>query len=339
MTGVLSVVLIYLFGITPVSSFSHYRTALTSIHHTVIVCFWSIVRMCCNFQKYFFFISITGTMNVYYDLFAHWCCFYLVPVVAQNDLVCHLACPSFCPRIGGPLDTTQLWWLFSSQIYCPWLSVIQSSLFILYMITQYNCDNICLWWFHGPQFPTSCWTTIVDPTGINISESIKVLSSFCCLSLMLIVVIIIFCINWYLLISCMMTLIGWLSNNNVAGLGKPGLIGVELSCNRARYVSVLVLKHCLSIHFMNLMHASTCPLLWWWYEDDTACSMFRLLQNSFNFSETKLPTASDITFLVIHTLKKWSYTLILFYLLICFLSLWLLGTCCDDLQCKDNDLV
>ena len=48
---------------------------------------------------------------------------------------------------------------------------------------------------------------------------------------------------------------------------------------------------------MNFMHTSTCPLLWGWYDDDTACSIFRFWQNLFNLSEIKLPPASDISFL------------------------------------------
>ena len=48
---------------------------------------------------------------------------------------------------------------------------------------------------------------------------------------------------------------------------------------------------------MNLMQASTCPLLWWWYDEDTACSIFTLLQKFLIFSEIKLPPASGITLL------------------------------------------
>ena len=88
---------------------------------------------------------------------------------------------------------------------------------------------------------------------------------------------------------------------------------------------------------MNLMHATICPLLWLWYEDDTACSLFRFLQNSFKFSKAKLPPASDLTPLgnsysgemTIPASIKLSANKI-------SLSLWWLGTCCDNLQCKDN---
>ena len=41
------------------------------------------------------------------------------------------------------------------------------------------------------------------------------------------------------------------------------------------------------VHFMHLMHASSCPFPW--YDDDVACSMFRFLQNCLHVSETKLP--------------------------------------------------
>ena len=57
------------------------------------------------------------------------------------------------------------------------------------------------------------------------------------------------------------------------------------------------LKHFFMVHFMNLMQASTCPLLWQWYDEDTACSIFKLLQKFLNFSEIKLLPTSDISLL------------------------------------------
>ena len=45
---------------------------------------------------------------------------------------------------------------------------------------------------------------------------------------------------------------------------------------------------------MNFIHASTCPLLYIWYNDYLACSMFIFLQDYLNLSEIKLPPASDI---------------------------------------------
>ena len=51
------------------------------------------------------------------------------------------------------------------------------------------------------------------------------------------------------------------------------------------------------VHLMSLMQVAICPLFWWWYDEDTACSMFQLLQKFLNFSEIKLPPASDITLL------------------------------------------
>ena len=46
------------------------------------------------------------------------------------------------------------------------------------------------------------------------------------------------------------------------------------------------------------MHASTCPLLWWWDDDSVTCSMFRFFQNCLHLSETYLPPVSDIIFFV-----------------------------------------
>ena len=42
------------------------------------------------------------------------------------------------------------------------------------------------------------------------------------------------------------------------------------------------------------MHASTCQLLSWWYDDENTCCMFRLQQNILNLSEIKLPPNSNI---------------------------------------------
>ena len=60
-------------------------------------------------------------------------------------------------------------------------------------------------------------------------------------------------------------------------------------------MSFLVLMHFLIVHFTNLMHASSCPFLWWYYDDDVD-EVFAELLNIF--SETKLPPASAIIFLV-----------------------------------------
>ena len=86
-------------------------------------------------------------------------------------------------------------------------------------------------------------------------------------------------------------------NNNVAGLGRPQPSDVDLICSRAMCMSLPESKHFFMVHFINLMQASTCPLLWWWHDDYTACSIFRLLQKFCNFSEIKLPPASDIILL------------------------------------------
>ena len=98
-----------------------------------------------------------------------------------------------------------------------------------------------------------------------------------------------------LLIIGIMPLIGQL-NNMVTGLGKPGPNGVICICKRAMCGSALESRHFFSVSFTNFIHASTCPLLWWWYNEKYACSMFRLLQNVLNLSEMKLPPESDIIF-------------------------------------------
>ena len=92
-----------------------------------------------------------------------------------------------------------------------------------------------------------------------------------------------------------MPMIGW-SNNIVAGMGSPGLSRVILICNRAICGSPLESKHFLSVHFTTFIHASTCQLLWWSYDDENACPVLRLLQKVLNLSEVKLPPESDIIF-------------------------------------------
>ena len=54
-----------------------------------------------------------------------------------------------------------------------------------------------------------------------------------------------------------------LLNNSVAGLHKPELMGVDLICNRAGFISLLVSRHFLIVCFMSFMHTFTWPLLWW----------------------------------------------------------------------------
>ena len=47
------------------------------------------------------------------------------------------------------------------------------------------------------------------------------------------------------------------------------------------------------VPFMNLMHASACPLLCWFYSDDTACHMPSILQKFLNISKIKLVLVSE----------------------------------------------
>ena len=59
------------------------------------------------------------------------------------------------------------------------------------------------------------------------------------------------------------------------------------------------------------MYASTWPLLWWMYNDDTVWSMFSFLQNSLNSFETKLVPVTDI---ILHG-NPYSANMILQYLM------------------------
>ena len=149
-------------------------------------------------------------------------------------------------------------------------------------------------WVHG--LPSSHWTATADPVGIvgNIGEIS--LSFFLCLSTSL--------IWWSSLWSCYS---GFWSTTGimpqtcvlniiVTRLGRPWPIGIVCTCNSAMFLSLPDLVHFLNVCFMNLMQALTCPLLWWWYATDAACSTLIDLQKHQNFSETKLVPASGISF-------------------------------------------
>ena len=102
---------------------------------------------------------------------------------------------------------------------------------------------------------------------------------------------------------------------------RPGPSGADLICNKGICMLDKVSMHDLIVCFVNMMHVSTCPLLWSWYDGDTVCSMFRFLQNLLNLSEIKLSPASDIIFLgKPYSEKKRFCMLVLGYLLIVLLS-------------------
>ena len=80
-------------------------------------------------------------------------------------------------------------------------------------------------------------------------------------------------------------------NSNVAGLERPCPGGVDFICSRAMCMSLPESKHFFMVHFMNFMQASTHPLLWQWYNDNTACSIFRFLQIIFALFWNKIATS------------------------------------------------
>ena len=61
-------------------------------------------------------------------------------------------------------------------------------------------------------------------------------------------------------------------------------------------MSLLLSKHFLIEHFTNFMHASTCLLVWYWYDEVITWSMFSCLQNCLTQSDTKFVTASETIF-------------------------------------------
>ena len=110
----------------------------------------------------------------------------------------------------------------------------------------------------GPWSPTFTLNHYSRPYGNRniISGSGLVFALFCLCSLSLSLP------TSGLLIINIMSPIGQL-NNIVTSLGSPGLSGVICICNRPMCGSSLVSKHFFSMHFTNIIHVSTCPLLWW----------------------------------------------------------------------------
>ena len=154
--------------------------------------------------------------------------------------------------------------------------------------------SIIIPWVHSP--PSSHWTATVDPMGIDAKtcEASLFVSFLPCLCTNLV-----WCSSSLSTITSLLSITGitlhtgwW--NSNLAGLGKPCPSGVVWICIRAIWMSPLESAHFFNVHLMNLMQASTYPLLWWWYADDTASLMLSLLQNLLNFSEIKLVPESDI---------------------------------------------
>ena len=95
-------------------------------------------------------------------------------------------------------------------------------------------------------------------------------------------------------------------------------------------------KAYLMVCFMNMMHASVCPLLWWLYDDDSTWWMLRHLQKSWELFWNNFVPSYDIGLpgnlyfvkIIIHALlgyQCWSLQPVLS-----------LGTCYGNLQLKDS---
>ena len=155
-------------------------------------------------------------------------------------------------------------------------------------------------WVHEP--PSSHWTATADPMGIYANTGEASLLFFCCLSTSL--------LRWSSSQSCMIGLqsktgmMPWtcLLNIIVARLSKPWPNGIVCICSRAIFMSLAKLGHFLNVHFMNLVQASTCLLLWWWYANDNACSMLNVLQNCGTYPKWNLCQHVTLFFGVYHLL-------------------------------------
>ena len=220
-----------------------------------------------GFLLILFSISVSGSV-VLLDSLLDWCCRYVSAVTVVGFMCClflEMHLPLFVSWITYDLP----WWL-----WLPLPTTVQ--------------------WVHGP--PSSCWTATAHPVGIFENTGEVSLSFFFCLSTNL--------MWWSSLQSCPIGfqsttgIMPWtcLLNIIVIGLGSPWPIGIVCKCNSTMFLSLPDSVHFLNVCIINLMQALTCPLLWWWHVDDTACSMLIDLQKCLNFSETKFVPASDILF-------------------------------------------
>ena len=231
-------------------------TLSTMVIMAALICHW-ILLILFNMSTT---VSVPGC-----DCFVEWYCRY-VSAVIDVDLMCHLLWVICLPSVVGCIVYALSWWLWS-----PVPTIVP--------------------WVHGPQ--SSHWTTTADPTGIDENIGEASLLFLCCLSSSL--------LWWSSSQSCPIGLqsrIGMmpqtcLLNMSVARFGKPWLSGVVWICSRAIFMSSPESAHLLNVCFINLIHASTCPLLWWWYTNGIACFTLMVLQNWQNLSETKFVPAYD----------------------------------------------
>ena len=202
------------------------------------------------------------------DCLLDWCCRYM-SAVTVGGFMCHLFLEMHLPFFVSWMIYDLSWWL-----WLPMQTIVP--------------------WVHGLLSP--CWTATADPMGIFENTGEVSLLFLPCLSTNL--------LWWSSSQSCLIGLqsnIGIMPRTHllsisVAGLSKPWPIDIVHICNRAMFLSLPDSAHFLNLHFINLMQASTCPLLWWWYADDIGCSMLIDLQNCLSLSETKFLPASDIIF-------------------------------------------
>ena len=96
---------------------------------------------------------------------------------------------------------------------------------------------------------------------------------------------------------------------SLLGLTTKVLSTLILSA-RDRLTSQLVSTHLIIVLLMNFIHASTCPLFWSFYVNNTSWCVFNFFQNSWNLSEIKLVPALEI---ILWGPIFWKYYFVAFY--------------------------
>ena len=226
--------------------------------------------------------------------------------------------------------------------YCMYVSAITvvgimwHLLHVMHLLLVVSCimyDIVVVMVTPANYSPMSLWSTIFSldhycwPYGNTRKYCWGIIFTFCCLSMSLL---------WWsssqslmrgLQSSTGMMLQTCLLNINVARFSNPWPNGMVWIWRRAIFMSLPESAHFLNVHFMDFIQASTCPLLWWWYADDIACSTLIALQNWWNLSAVMLVPTSDIILQGILFLLCW-----LGFLLTCPLIIWQLEICCCNLQ-------
>ena len=125
-------------------------------------------------------------------------------------------------------------------------------------------------------------------------------------------------------------------NSTVPGLSKSG---VNQLWTYLLQSNINITINFFPGSFSELMHASACPLPWWLYENDTVWLFdgYQGTCRSLGISlDSKFEPASDTSYLGNQHSFKLYFMFLLGYQCWTLQPTLSLGTCCDNLEYKDN---